>query len=148
VTASGDGDALLQLGGGTLTGVAAPNGADPKLGATGGNGATQGVAASAGSDAILTATDGSGPISGAAATDTGTMFGAAAVRVCTLLGAEMGEGSVAGAAGGRAMGFVAAGAFARISGALHKAASASQVAVMVTATRVVTSIPQPSTRRG
>ena len=42
------------------------------------------------------------------------------------------------------MGFVATGAFARMSGALPKESSASQVAVMVAATNAVASIPQQS----
>jgi hypothetical protein len=121
------------------------------LGAIGGNGATSSVAVSGGSDAIVRAIDDSGAISDAAATGTGTMLGAAAGSGTTL-GDAMGDGSVTCAAAARdsarATGFVAVGAFARISGALPKAPSASQVAVIMTATTVVSSIPQPSARRG
>jgi hypothetical protein len=137
----------LEVGGGTLTGVAPPSGAEPNSGATGGNRATQGVAVSGGSDAILRTTDDSGAISATAAMDIGTTLGAAAGGGGTVLGVAAGDGSMAistcaaacrGSA--RAMGFVAA----RISGALPKESSASQVAVVVAAANVVTSIPQPS----
>ena len=57
VTALGGSDATLEVGGGTLLGVAAPSGAETSSGATGGNPATRGVAVSGGSDAILGATD-------------------------------------------------------------------------------------------
>ena len=51
--------------------------------------------------------------------------------------------AAAGCGSARAMGFVAANAFARMSGALPKDSRASQVAATVTATNPVASIPQP-----
>ena len=127
--------------------MVAPRGAEAKSGATGGNGATRGVAESGDRDAILGTTDDSGAISAAAARGIGTTLGAAAGGGGTVLGVVAGDGSMsistcAAACRGsaRAMGFVAV----RMSGVLPKEWRASQVAAVMAATNVVTSIPQPS----